>query len=172
MILDDRLFEGPDGTAGEVGHVTVDMNGPLCNCGNVGCVEAVAQAPRSPAVPQLIVQGTMTGFAAEMPSAAEVIAAAQQGNAAALRLVERAGRALGLAFCGLAHVFNPEAVVMGGGMAHSGDVLFRPLREAFEQHAMAVPRRRLRLLSAELGDDVGLWGSALHALERVEHSPS
>jgi glucokinase len=167
LILDGRLFEGPDGTAGEVGHVTVDQHGPRCNCGNIGCVEAVASGTAiARQAQELIAAGDLAPLeGSRVPTAAAVFAAAQRGDSAALALVERAGRALGLAFAGLLHLFNPEAIVIGGGMVQAGDVLLHPLGQTLDQYAMAVPRARVRLLTAALDVDVGLWGAGLYALE-------
>ena len=167
LILNGDLFQGGNGTAGEVGHVTVDQFGPVCNCGNVGCIEAVASgaalariaAERIAAGHMAPPQGNLT------PSAALVIAAAQAGDEQALTLVQGAGRALGLACVGLAHLFNPEVIVLGGGMAHAGELLMDPLHAAIRAHTMAAPKAHLRIVPADLGDDVGIWGAALHASE-------
>ena len=167
LILGGKVYEGPDGTAGEVGHVTVDLNGPICDCGNRGCVEAVASGTAiARRAAELIAQGALRLPAGETPSAAEVFKAARAGEAAARTVTDEVGRALGLAFVGLVHLFNPECIVVGGGMVHAGPLLLDPIRAMLARHAMPIPRGRVRVLSAALGDDVGLWGAALHAEDK------
>ena len=164
LILNGELFEGPDGTAGEIGHMTIDEYGPICNCGNRGCVETKASgtaiARRAAA---LIASGTLHVEGTRAPSAAQVIAAAQAGNAEAAALLGEAGRSVGLALVGVIHLFNPEVIVLGGGLIHAGALLLAPIQAAIDRHAISAPRRRVRLALAALGDDAGLWGAAIHA---------
>ncbi|HVC79121.1 MAG TPA: ROK family protein [Chloroflexota bacterium] len=169
LILGGRLFEGPDGTAGEVGHVTVDRHGPVCNCGNRGCLEAVASGT---AIARLAAAGQAAGKLRLPPgsavSAETVYAAAAQGNPGARALTEEVGFALGLACVGLVHLFNPERIILGGGLIHAGPLLLDPVRAVLERHAMPIPQSRVRLVTADLGEDVGLWGAALHAQAQVQ----
>jgi len=164
LILNGELFEGPDGTAGEIGHVTIDEYGPICNCGNRGCVETKASgtaiARRAAA---LIASGTLRVEGTRAPSAAQVIAAAQAGNAAAAALLGDAGRSVGLALVGVIHLFNPAVIVLGGGLIHAGALLLAPIQAAIDRHAISAPRRRVRIALTALGDDAGLWGAAIHA---------
>ena len=168
LIVNGKLFEGPDGTAGEVGHVTVDRYGPVCNCGNVGCVEVVASGTAiARAAAQRMARGEWQLPGVTEPTAADVFAAAQHGDPVAGEIVKAAARAIGLAFTGLVHLFNPERIVVGGGLVHAGSLLLAPLQETLRRHAMPVPRARVQLVLAELGDDVGLWGAALHARDAL-----
>ena len=164
LILGGKLYEGPSGTAGEVGHVTIDLNGPMCECGNRGCVEAVASGSAIARRAALLAsEGKLRLSSGDAPTAAEVFRAAGAGNGAARAITDEVGRALGLAMVGLVHLFNPECIVIGGGMVHAGSILLDPIRATLERHAMPIPRERVRLVTATLGDDVGLWGAALHA---------
>jgi glucokinase len=168
LILGGRVFEGHDGTAGEVGHVTIDLNGPICNCGNRGCLEAVASGT---AIARLAAERVAAGELRLLPgatiSAASVYAAAATGDLAARAITDGVGGALGLACVGLVHLFNPERIILGGGLTHAGPLLLEPVWAMIERHAMPIPRARVRLLTAALGEDVGLWGAALHARDRV-----
>jgi glucokinase len=164
LILGGKLYEGPDGTAGEVGHVTIDLNGPICECGNRGCVEAVASGSAIARRATLLVsEGKLRLPPGDIPSAAGVFKAALAGNEQARTITDEVGRALGLALVGLVHLFNPECIVLGGGMVHAGSLLLDPIRVTLERHAMPIPRARVCLVIATLGDDVGLWGAAIHA---------
>jgi glucokinase len=167
LILGGKLYEGSDGTAGEVGHVTIDRNGPICECGNRGCVEAVASGSAIARRAALLVsEGKLHLPLGEAPSAAGIFRAAQAGDAEARAVTDEVGRALGLSLVGLVHLFNPECIVVGGGMVHAGSMLLDPIRATLARHAMPIPRGRLHLVTATLGDDVGLWGAAMHANDR------
>ena len=167
LILNGELFEGPDGTAGEIGHVTIDEHGTLCNCGNRGCVETKASgAALARRAVARIASGKLHIEGTQAPSAAQVIAAAQAGNAAAAALLDEAGHSVGLALVGVIHLFNPEVIVLGGGLIHAGALLLAPIQAAIERHAIAAPRARARLATAALGDDAGLWGAAIHAVRK------
>ncbi len=164
LILGGKLYEGPDGTAGEVGHVTIELHGPICECGNRGCVEAIASGSAIARRAALLVsEGKLHLLSDDAPTAAGVFKAALAGDPAARAMTDEVGRALGLALVGLVHLFNPECIVVGGGMVHAGPLLLDPIRDTLARHAMPIPRRRVRLVTATLGDDVGLWGAALHA---------
>ncbi len=173
LILDGRVFEGPDGTAGEVGHMTVDLNGPICNCGNRGCVEAVASGT---AIARLAAERVATGELRLPPgaalTAASVYAAAAARDPGARAITDAVGRALGLACVGLVHLFNPERIILGGGLTHAGPLLLEPVRAMLERHAMPIPRARVRVVTAALGEDVSLWGAALHARDQVRAAPA
>jgi len=169
LILGGRLFEGPDGTAGEVGHVTVDRFGPVCNCGNRGCLEAVASGT---AIARMAAERQASGHLRLPPgavgSAAAVYGAAAAGDPGARAITDEVGGALGLACVGLVHLFNPERIILGGGLTHAGPLLLEPVRAMLERHAMPIPRERARLVTAALGEDVGLWGAALHARAQLQ----
>jgi len=169
LILDKRVFEGPDGTAGEVGHMTIDLNGPLCNCGNRGCVEAIASGTAiSRLAMERVSMGELRLPPGAEPTAASVYAAAAAGDPGALALTDGVGHALGLACVGLVHLFNPERIILGGGLTRAGALLLDPVRAMVERHAMPIPRARVRVVTADLGEDVALWGAALHAREQLQ----
>jgi glucokinase len=164
LILGGKLYEGPDGTAGEVGHVTIDRNGPLCECGNRGCVEAIASGSAiARRATTLVTEGKLILPPGVRPSAEGVFKAALAGNEEAQAIANEVGWALGLALVGLVHLFNPQCIVLGGGMMHAGPLLLDPIRVMLARHAMPIPRESVHLVTATLGDDVGLWGAAMRA---------
>lgn len=167
VILNGRIFEGAAGMAAEVGHVTVDMNGPRCNCGNIGCVEAIAAGPaiarrggalvaagRAPMLAKL------AGGAPAGVTTAMVEYAARQGDADALALIEQTGTALGVAVVNVLHMFNPQLVVIGGGVAKMGALLFDPILATVRARAMPAILRGVEIVPAVLGDLVGVLGAA------------
>jgi len=169
IVIDGRLYGGPDGMAGELGHQVVDLDGPLCGCGGRGHLEALcsgtalarrgteaAREGASPALAALLAARGDAGLEGR-----DVADAAAAGDPAAGAIVARAVRAFAAAAVGLVNVFNPELIVVGGSMAAGmGDGLLGPAREAVASTAFRIPRERVRIVPAALGDDVGLLGAA------------
>ena len=157
LFINGRAHTG-GGYAGEIGHSIVDPAGPVCGCGARGCLESIASAGA------LVRRYTeLTGI---RPSGArEVLALAQAGDAAAAAIWSDALDALALSIAQLAAVLAPEAVVIGGGLAQSGDRLFVPLRERV--HALLSFHRRPVILPASIGENAGLLGGALRARDLV-----
>lgn len=166
LILDGRLWTGIDGVAGEFGHVTVEPEGFLCACGNRGCLEQYASASA------IAARAARQADADELrrdgpPTAGGVALKARAGDAAALEIYRGAGRYLGIAVAGAVNLLNLEAVILGGGVAESFDLLVESMRAEIRSRAFALPGQRVTVLKGELGDDAGLLGSAALAFERV-----
>lgn len=156
IVADGRILRGVSGTAGEIGHWSVDPAGPLCGCGQRGHVEALAS-------------GGNIARAYGVATASEVFAAAARGDARAREVLERARYALGELAVALVNVLNPARIVVGGGVATGEpDFVFGAMREAVRERAFAVPASAVEIVPAALGDDVGLIGAAFMARERVE----
>jgi glucokinase len=145
LIVGGRLYSGAHGSAGEVGHMVLDPAGPLCACGMHGCTEAYAS-------------GHSIAREAGRP-ASEVFAAARAGEPAALAIVERAAGMVGVALLNLANLFDPEVIVMGGGITESWSLVEAKLAAPILESPFVTPNRRPRLVRAELGSEVGLVGA-------------
>lgn len=145
LILDGRLYSGAHGTAGEVGHMILDPEGPPCACGMRGCTEAYASGSSI---------ARQTGR-----SAAEVFAAAAGGDLAMLAVVERAAAKLGLALLNLTNLIDPEVIVVGGGITNSWTLVAKALRDPIRTSPFVTPARRPKVLRAALGNQVGLVGA-------------
>jgi glucokinase len=163
VISGDRLLLGNRGLAAELGHVTVDPNGPICGCGHRGHIEAFSSGT---AIARYVVGQMAQGRASSLvsipqPSAHEVSQAADAGDPLAVEALERAGRYMGIAIANYLHIFNPSIVVLGGGVSHSGDHFFTPLRQSLKENVFApgylVDDQTVTF--AALGDDVGLLGA-------------
>jgi glucokinase len=159
IVIDGRLFRGADGAAGEFGHVTVDVDGPMCACGNRGCLEAVVSGPA------LGRAGAHLGAAdpAEPMTGARVTDLALAGDEDARAAVESVGELLGVGLVGIVNTFNPEVVVIGGGVARAGELLLEPARRVVASRALRPSRDRAQIVPAALGDEAGLIGAALFA---------
>lgn len=177
IIIDGNLYRGKSGAAGEVGHVVINLDGPPCGCGSRGCLESLvsgtALARRGE---ELVANGSAPVLArlaaAEGAVTAEMMhRAADQGDAACRETFREAGRILGTAMAGLVNVFDPEAIVVGGGVSEAWDLLFEPARSAMDSLAMIKPVN-VRLARAELGDFGGALGMVAVLAEAGENDPS
>ena len=168
VILADRLVLGERGLATELGHVTVLPDGPLCPCGQYGHLEAIAAGP---AIAKWAEDQIKSGKASSLPAgqgltARSVGEAAKNGDQLAIRALERAGHWIGLALANYLHIFNPAAIVLGGGVTRSGEYLLGPLRQALKKYALSEHYLDgLTLVTAMLGDEVGLTGALVLARE-------
>jgi glucokinase len=151
LILDGKLYSGTHGSAGELGHMVLDRDGPECFCGMRGCVEAYAS-------------GHSIATRAGRP-AAEVFTAAQAGDPEAAGIVEQAAQRVGLGLLNLTNLVDPEVIVMGGGITQSWSLVEGWLGEAILESPFVTPNRRPRIVRAELGADVGLVGAVEWAIE-------
>lgn len=166
IIVDNRLYSGASGSAGEMGHMTIDINGPRCPCGNTGCLEVLASGKAVAREAQrLIGQGTKTVMReiaeghAEFVTAQTVAAAANRGDAVAISIVNKAANYLGIGLVNLVNIFNPEMIIVGGGMAKMGEMLLQPARKLVAERAFQYPAGIVRIVSSELGDNSGILGA-------------
>ncbi len=171
LILNGQLWTGADGIASECGHATVEPDGRPCPCGNRGCLEQYASAGAIVAAMQkaLVAEGAQTfaGVPLAALTANVVASAAQGGDALALAVYAEAGRYLGVAGATVANLLNLEAIILGGGVAASFDLLLGPMQHEILARAFAIPASRIRIVKGVLGDDAGLLGSAALALRSV-----
>jgi glucokinase len=174
LVLDGRLYHGEHGFAGELGHLIVDPDGDLCACGNHGCLEAMASGSTLGRLGQEAAaadpEGRLAALAAEaggLVTGEVVFAAATEGDKAALALFERIGHWLGVGIASLVTIFDPDLVVVGGGVAATGELLLAPARASFERYVHARTHRDLPpVVPTRLGPDAGLVGAATLALAR------
>lgn len=162
IITDDRLLLGVRGLAAELGHVTVQPNGPLCSCGQQGHLEAVASGPAiAHLVEQELAQGATSSLPANQPLTAKQISnAAHSGDTVAIAALARSGTFIGQVLADFLHVFNPSIVVIGGGVTQSGPVLMEPLWAALQKHVLDPHYlENLTLTKSALGDEAGLMGA-------------
>jgi glucokinase len=155
LVLDGAPYDGRTGNAGHVGHVVVELDGEACTCGGHGCVETVASGPH------LARWAREHGWAAPAEAdAKELGEAANRGDPIALAAYRRGATAVAATVASVAAVCDLDLVVIGGGVAKSGALLFDPLREALASYAGLAFLRDLRVVPAALGGDAGLVGAA------------
>jgi glucokinase len=172
IIIDGRLYTGASGSAGEIGHMTIDVNGPRCPCGNTGCLEMLAsgKAMVRDALARLNAEGKsllteMVNGDLDRITAREIGLAAEHGDSLASDVISRAASYLAVGMVNLANIFNPEMIIVGGGIANLGDRLLDPARRLVKERAFPVASAAVRIVLARLGNDAGLLGAAYFAFE-------
>jgi glucokinase len=173
IIINDKLYSGQCGGAGEIGHMTIDVNGPRCNCGNIGCFEVLASgtAVAKEAIRRIrqreksslieIVAGKIENITAE-----KVEMAARGGDSLALEVISRVSDYLGIGMVNLVNIFNPEMIIVGGGMSKMGDLLLNPARQVVRERAFQLSAQAVRIVPAQLGENAGVLGAAIFAFEQ------
>jgi glucokinase len=175
IIVDNRLLLGAQGLGAEIGHMTIEVDGPRCRCGNIGCLEILANGP---AIARDAAAAVRAGRASLLPelsggdldriTARLVNEAAQRGDSLAIEILNRAGFYLGVGVVNLMHIFNPAMFVIGGGVTKAGNLLFGPMRETVQQRAMRPAYwENCPIVRADLGDDVGLLGALALVLSSI-----
>lgn len=179
VVVGGRLLEGAQGYAGELGHITIDRRGPRCRCGNIGCWEALASggaiarrareelaggAPGAGAAAASLLRDMAQGDPDRI-DAALVAQAARQGDPVARALLEETARDLGAGIVSLVHVFNPQRVIIGGGVGRDWPLLKPVVEDYVRRHVMPAFREGLALVPSALGDDAGLVGAAALVFE-------
>jgi glucokinase len=174
IIADGRLYRGSRGFAAEFGHMPLSMDGPRCACGNVGCFEAWASGTALGRMARDQAPGHRDSLVLELAggdpgriTGASVGAAADQGDDFALQLLSELGKRLGVGISGLARAFDPEAIVVGGGVSEEGERLLEPARAELARRFEGQVAPPI-LVSAALGNDAGVVGAAHLALTEVE----
>lgn len=171
VISDGQLYHGSFGLVGEIGHCHVPGATVRCSCGKVGCLEALADGP---AIARAASAGLSSGRESQLAglediTAVEVAAAAAEGDELATEVLAEAGRALGLAASWLVNLFNPEVLLVGGGVAGAGPALLDPLEAAVHEHTLPQASGRVAIRPWTLGRDAGVRGAVLVALQGSEN---
>jgi len=175
VVLNGDLYIGKDGAAGEFGHLTVEPNGLRCGCGSWGCLEAYSSGPAmvAQALRALVHQSDtlirdMVENDLSRVSPKIIAEAAQKGDAIAVEIIERAGYYIGQALSCICVVVNPEMIVIGGGVAQAGELLFKSIEQGLRERLFIIPVDTIQLVPAQLGMDAGAIGTATWAKERLE----
>ncbi|MDR1833269.1 MAG: ROK family transcriptional regulator [Propionibacteriaceae bacterium] len=163
LIQDGQLVRGADGTAGEIGHHSIDESGPLCRCGNRGCLEAIASVPDF-----LHVLSSAVGGDVDVDRWVELT---RRGHTTAVRLMEDLARHIGVAVGNIVNIANPNTVIIGGAISVVGEILLEPLRAEVRQRALPAATRSTRITQARWGDYAEVYGAAYLAMAAVDWAP-
>jgi glucokinase len=153
FALGNRVIQGYRGQAGELGHQTIDPDGPWCGCGNRGCLEAYARADQ-------------VALACGTETPREAVEAARAGDARAIDGLAQVGRYLGIGISNAVTLLTPERVILGGGWASAGELIIGPIKAEMRRRIITTPVERIDVVQAELGTAAGAIGAAVHAAEQ------
>lgn len=175
VVINGELILGNTGQAGEVGHIIVDPSGPLCNCGNRGCLEQYSSGPAIVAAALKSVVHGGTTILSEMVEhdlnkmTPEIVAkAALAGDTSAKNIFEQAGVYLGIAIADSLVHLEPERVVIGGGVSNAGDLLLEPVRRTIRERVRLIPLDKVQIVLSQLGNDAGVIGTSMWASHQLE----
>jgi glucokinase len=167
LVINGQLHLGIGGTGGEIGHTTIDFNGPRCGCGNYGCLEAYASAPAISAMGMKAVSQGLTTRISELCEydlnriTPELIAkAALEGDEIAKDIYERAGFYIGIAAANMCVALGPRRIIIAGGVSRAGDLLLNTIRRTVRERVTVMPVDQVEVVQSQLGDNAGVIGVA------------
>lgn len=166
LIVNGKLVRGASNAAGEIGHIKLDIaGGPLCGCGDRGCLEAFASGPSIVAMAEEYIKGGKSTKYRELANPDitpyVVSVAAQQGDAVAKRIFTIIGEYIGVGLASVVNLLNPEKIIIGGGVAAAGDILMNPIKETLVKRAMPISGAAVEVVPAQLGNTAGVIGASL-----------
>lgn len=167
LIINGKLVRGASNAAGEIGHIKLQMHdGPICGCGDTGCLEAFASGPSIVAMAEEYILGGKSTKYREMANGGTitpfiVAEAAKAGDPVARRIFTRMGEYIGIGMASVVNLLNPERIIVGGGVADAGDILLTPLKETIKKRAMKIAGETVQVVPAQLGNTAGVIGASL-----------
>ena len=167
LIVNGKLVRGASNAAGEIGHIKLQIHdGPICGCGDTGCMEAFASGPAIVAMAEEYILGGKSTKYREMANGGDitpfiVAEAAKAGDPVARRIFSRIGEYIGIGMASVVNLLNPEKIIIGGGVADAGDILLNPLKDALKKRAMKIAGETVEVVPAQLGNTAGVIGASL-----------
>lgn len=167
LVVNGKLVRGATNAAGEIGHIKLQMNdGPICGCGDTGCMEAFASGPAIVALAEDYIKGGKSTKYRELANGAPitpyiVCEAAKLGDPVAQRIFTIIGEYIGIGMASVVNLLNPEKIIIGGGVADAGEYLINPLTETLKKRAMKIAGEAVEIVHAQLGNTAGVIGASL-----------
>jgi predicted NBD/HSP70 family sugar kinase len=178
MMSEGKLFRGSRGSAGELGHMMILENGPYCNCGSRGCLEAIAS---SRAITRKLQEAIKSGATSSLSKVSHgdiskidinmISQAAEDGDKLSLQIIEEAGRFIGEAIANAINLLNPEIVILTGDLLSFGDYILNPIEGMVRRQALSYNTKDVRIVLAEVGEEAAAIGMAAVVLDKVFHTP-
>lgn len=177
VVVNDKLILGINGTAGELGHMIIDPDGPQCGCGNHGCLEAYASGPAIAAMGIKAVKqgrttliGKLTAYDLNKITPEVIAEAALKGDLIAKEIYEHVGRLIGIAAVNISLALSPECIVITGGVSSAGELLLDPIRRTIQERIFVIPKEKIKIVPGVLGDKAGILGSAKWAKLKLDQT--
>jgi len=174
IISQGQIYRGASGCAGDIGHISIDKSGPLCRCGNKGCLEALAGGP---ALAERSLNAAQAGKSPILLkyyeknggklSAQDVGNAAREGDALSIEIIRESGQMVGDVIASLVNFFNPDMIVIGGGLSNLGNLLLSSIRQAVLNRSLPLATRNLEIVFSGIGEDAGVIGAVNLAMDYI-----
>ncbi len=174
IICDGKIYRGASGCAGDIGHISISNTGPLCHCGNTGCLEAIAAGP---AIAKRALQEAQAGRSpilmrlyesqGEQITAEDVGIAAREGDAVSIEVIRESGQMIGDVLASLVNFYNPEMILIGGGVSNLGNLLLSSIRQAVLNRSLPLATRNLQIVFSGTGSDAGIIGAVNLAMDYI-----
>jgi predicted NBD/HSP70 family sugar kinase len=168
LIINDEIYRGYSGAAGEIGHTTIEASGRLCRCGNRGCMESYVGAPGL--IADTLAGFERNGYAIENPellTVEQVVQEGLRGNEVCQAVIQNAGRSLGVAVANLLNLVNPGLVILGGDLVQAGDLLFSTVEESIRERALPIRAIHAPVVASQLGENAIAMGSATIVIQKA-----
>lgn len=166
IIIDGKLYHGDSNLAGEIGHMTIDINGPKCSCGNYGCLQALAAGPfiadrmkKEMAMGQRSTVSEMVNGDLDKITSELIYEAAVKGDQLSTVVLQQAGRYLGIGLTNLIHTVNPKRIIIGGGVSKAGDFVLDSIKETIQQRGLTDQAESTEIMTSKLGDHAAAIGA-------------
>jgi predicted NBD/HSP70 family sugar kinase len=174
IVSNGEIYRGTNGCAGDIGHISVQNDGPLCPCGNTGCLEAMAAGP---AIAERGVRAVLEGRSdilkkyyelnGDRLRAEDVGYSAAEGDPVSIDIIRSSGQMIGGVLAGLVNFYNPGMILIGGGVSRIGNLLLSSIRQAILSRSLPLATRDLRIVFSGLGADAGVLGAMALAIDNV-----
>ena len=179
IVCEGKIYRGASGCAGDIGHICVDKNGPICHCGNKGCLEAMAAGP---AIAERALQAAQAGKSSiimnlyekngRILQAEDVGNASREGDALAIEVIRESGQYIGDVLAGLVNFYNPEMIVIGGGVSNLGNLLLSTIRQTVLHRSLPLATRDLHIVFSDIGQATGVIGAINLAMDNILTLPA
>ena len=174
IVIGGKLYHGTTGAAGEIGHMIILENGPACPCGRHGCLESLASGTAIARMAKERLRGWESSILTNMVNgdideikAEHIAKGARQGDPLCQDVVNVAGYYLGVGLGNIVNIFNPQMIIIGGGVSAMGEMFLRPARKSMKAHAFKMPAGIVRVVKAKLGADSGILGAAIYGHQMI-----
>ena len=178
IICEGKIYRGANGCAGDIGHIGVNKSGSLCPCGNQGCLETVAAGPAIAERASLAAQAGKSPILLKyyerngnILGAEDVGKAAREGDALSIEVIRESGEYVGVVLASLVNFYNPEMIVIGGGVSNFGNILLSSVRQTVLHRSLPLATRDLEIVFSEIGPDAGVIGAVNLAMDYMFSLP-
>jgi len=171
IVINKKIYGGINGFAGEIGHITIDINGEKCGCGNKGCLEKYVSAGAIVKMAKAYIKKEDSALRGKTITPEIISYFANKGDKVSIKVMQKTGKILGVGIASLINVLDPEIVIIGGGIANAGDILFGYIRKEAKKRSYIVRTKGIEIVPAQLGSGAGILGAYQFVLKKLKRQP-